>query len=97
MRRYTQSRKDENQATIVPDLERLGMLVLDTSSCGDAVPDLFIYYRRKDKWTPMEIKMPGGTFTPAQIRAHTLWRILHGVDIPCATSSEEAIKILEAL
>lgn len=56
-------RRDANEPEIVDALETIGVQVWRVSESGLA--DLLTF--RAGRWLPIEVKMPGGKLTPAQI------------------------------
>ena len=67
--RVGQARKrDANENVIVEALEHIGIVVMKIS--GEGCPDLLCYSR--GSWLAVEVKMPGGSLTTAQIAARSL-------------------------
>ena len=65
--RVGQARKrDANEPHIVEALESIGIVVRKIS--GEGVPDLLCWSR--GRCLAVEVKMPGGTLTPAQLELY---------------------------
>lgn len=62
------ARQDANQRELVTALEQLGWLVDDLSRAGNGCPDLVV--TRGDITRLVEVKMPKGKRTMAQIKFH---------------------------
>jgi hypothetical protein len=68
MRGYSH-KVDANQSDVVRALERAGFQVFDLSRVGGGMPDLLVY-RPLTGYHVVEVKSPGGTLTPQQVRFH---------------------------
>lgn len=66
------TRRDENQKQIVADLRQLGFHVLDVSTLGGEVLDLFVAgrhgIRQQWEWLHVEIKTERGKLTEGEAR-----------------------------
>ena len=82
-------RVDQNQTAIVAAYRAKGLLVLSLASMGRGVPDLLV--GAPPVLCLVEVKMPGGTITPDQLRFHALWPVV------VVTSVEEAHAHAETL
>jgi hypothetical protein len=82
-------RTDQNQTAIVAAYRAKGLLVLSLASMGRGVPDLLV--GAPPVLCLVEVKMPGGTITPDQLRFHSLWPVV------VVTSVEEAHAHAETL
>jgi hypothetical protein len=82
-------RTDQNQTAIVAAYRAKGLLVLSLASMGRGVPDLLV--GAPPVLCLVEVKMPGGTITPDQLRFHALWPVV------VVTSVEEAHAHAETL
>ena len=82
-------RVDQNQTAIVAAYRAKGLLVLSLASMGRGVPDLLV--GAPPVLCLVEVKMPGGTITPDQLRFHSLWPVV------VVTSVEEAHAHAETL
>jgi len=51
------TKRDKNQAQVVSDLRRLGMVVWDLADQGGKILDLMVFW--KGQAVPVEIKQPG--------------------------------------
>jgi hypothetical protein len=81
-------RVDSNQSIIIAGLRQFGATVQDLHSVGHGCPDILVGYKFKS--FPMEIKSPGGTLTPAEVKWRDTWRGNYYV----ITSIEQALQIL---
>lgn len=86
----TATRRDGNERPIILALEAVGASVLQISKTG--APDLDVGY--KGKTYHFEIKVPGATLTPDQIKYHEQWK---GSPIYVVTSVPEALTIIGAV
>lgn len=57
------ARRDANETAIVNALKAIGVCVHRVNS--DSLPDLLTHFR--GVWTPVEVKVKGGTLTPGQV------------------------------
>lgn len=58
------AKRDENEAEIVRGLVERGYYVERIDEPGDLV----VWCHRMKRWTVLEVKMPGGRFTPRQTK-----------------------------
>ena len=65
------SRTDDNQGAIVDALRAIGASVAITSQVGDGFPDLVV--ASFGEHFLMEVKVPGGRLTPAQVDFYRGW------------------------
>lgn len=78
----TAAKVDRNQRDIVAVYRDAGVLVLSLANLGRGVPDLLVGV--PPVLCLVEVKMPGGTLTPDQVRFHSHWPVV------IVTSIEEA-------
>lgn len=84
---------DANQSAIVDALRRIGVKVKVTSSAGDGLTDVLLFYRGQTHVAEIKDgdKPPSAReLTPAQIELHDL-ALQAGVVIPIFTSVEKAL------
>lgn len=72
--RYQPRKVDGNHAALVNAARAIGAMVFDTHTIGRGAPDLMIYYR--GKWTPIEVKRPGGKLEADEVE----WWERFGID-----------------
>ena len=80
---------DGNQQVIVAAYREAGVLVLSLAKMGRGVPDLLV--GAPPVLCLVEVKMPGGTLTPDQVRFHTHWPVV------IVTTKEEAVAHAQTL
>lgn len=67
------SRTDATQPAIVDGLRQLGFGILDLHLSGHGAPDILVCSPDGRQTVLAEIKGPGGTLRPAQVRWHASW------------------------
>lgn len=85
-----QAKRDANEAEIVAALNGIGCEVECVSEGG--APDLRVGFR--EKIYLLEVKMPKGRLTPAQIAWHEKWG--HYPNVHIVHSVDEALKAIGA-
>jgi len=86
---------DSNQADIIRDLRKLGLVVHDVSSLGGDCLDLFVGDPASYSWLQIEIKTDEGELTPrerAYIAVH-----LPKVPIVIAREAEDVLRALKRM
>lgn len=92
--RLKAGRRDGNHASVRDGLRKLGMLVVDTASCGDGVPDLCVIVRSAGP-TWLELKVGKGKERASQVA----WRVRaesFGVRVATVRSLDEALAAVRA-
>jgi hypothetical protein len=87
-------RRDANQKSIVEALRAAGVTVIEMGGVGDGVPDLLCMRRSHGLMRWLEVKMPGGRLTDAQVKFHNLipvW-VVHTVAEALAAMEVEVVK-----
>ena len=85
----TAAKIDRNQQAIVAVYREAGLLVLSLANMGRGVPDLLV--GAPPVLCLVEVKMPGNTLTPDQVRFHSLWPVV------IVTTKEEALAHAQTL
>jgi Holliday junction resolvase len=85
-------RVDQNQKEIVAKLRELGCSVFHLHTVGQGCPDLLVGIKNQSHL--VEIKMPDGKFTPAQIEFMAQWK---GSKVHRVSTIEEAVELINNL
>jgi len=82
-------RTDQNHAAIRDAMREAGATVEDLSGSGKGMPDTLVYTPDK-RLLLVEIKMPKGTLTAAQVRFHARF------PVHIVRTAEEAVALITA-
>lgn len=93
MSRPRHPRTDANQAQIIRDCQKLGMIVWDTSSLGGQVLDLLVHWRGQTR--VVEVKRAANSILTANEADSILALRLVGVTAIVATTAEDVIDAWE--